>query len=270
MSLCDSFIFDLADVFPWTSSPGAIIPTDTIRRMIHSTPFLDYEQDRLGENELYILLSSQFSLPASLIAEHFRSARSNRRAHGPLFLRIRHLRRIAPASRVYGAWNLSTPDWDAFLKTSPSDLLAEFDAIFRSFHTGERMSGAEFFRRLVESTGQDVRRSALISTDVEHIIAATTLGMVGVHYRVDEVSELKRTLHTLACDTVADGDQWLSDHAGRMWSTTDAGVEVKDSFNQLLTLEVTRKPHLVNLPQPARRMHFFAGMKLALHVSVIY
>lgn len=270
MSLCDSFIFDLADVFPWTASPGTIIPIDTIRRMMHSTPFLNYERNRLGEDEMYILLSSQFSLPVSLVAEHFRSARSNRRAYSPLFLRIRHLKRLAPGLRVYGVWNISTPDWDAFLAISPSGLLAEFDEILTSSRAGDRMSKGDSFRRLVEPTGQDLIRSALVSTEVEHIIAATTLGMVGVHYRLNDVAELKRTLHALARDSVADGDQWLSDHAGRMWSTTDTGIDVKDNFNQLLMLEVTRKLHLVSLPQPARRMHFFAGMKLAPRVLVIY
>ncbi|EIW61159.1 uncharacterized protein TRAVEDRAFT_117288 [Trametes versicolor FP-101664 SS1] len=259
MSSCDSFIFDLADVFPWTSPPGAIIPMDTIRRMMHSTSFLDYERDRLGEDELYILLSSQFSLPVSHIADQFRSARSVRRASGPIIARVRHLKRIAPGSRVYGVWNISTPDWDMFLSTCPSDILAEFDQVLTSSHAGQRTSSPTFYRRLAELTGQDVARSAFISTEVEHLIAATTIGMTGVHYRLNEVAELRRTLHMLARDTVTDGEQWLSDQAGRMWSTTDTGVEIKEVFEQLLLLEIIGMPHLVNLPQPARRMQFFTG-----------
>lgn len=258
-SLCDCFIFDLADIIRFSPPSDAAIPADTIRRMMHSAPFLDYERGRLAEDELYALLGCHFSLSPSNIARVFRLGRANWQVEVLSLDRFRELRRIAPGARVYGAWNVSPPDWTYLRKTFCFEPLAEFEMVFTSATAGERMPSAAFYHRFLELTGEDVSRTAFLSTTVDHVIAATSLGMTGIHWHLDETMELERTIRAMTRDAVADGEQYLREHAGQMWSTTDTGVEVKDNFTQLLILEVTGNPHLVHLPPLKSRTHFFAG-----------
>ncbi len=60
-------------------------------------------------------------------------------------------------------------------------------------------------------------------------------------------------------EPAGDACQWLREHAKHMWSVTDTGVTIREDFAQLLILEATGMPSLVNVVKSERLSNFFRG-----------
>ncbi|KAI0767219.1 hypothetical protein C8Q74DRAFT_1426602 [Fomes fomentarius] len=54
-----------------------------------------------------------------------------------------------------------------------------------------------------------------------------------------------------------DAYQWLREHGKRMWSVTNTGVSIRENFAQLLILEATEMPSLVDIVKSERLSNFF-------------
>lgn len=252
----DNAVLDLADLFRWSLVPGHAVSPSEMQRMMRTLPFSDYEKGGISEEELYTLLESHSAVPVSGIADSFHAARAAVNVEADILEVLRRLK-ASTIIRVYGMFNVSAPDWNFIRDTVPTDAWSTFDNVLTSAETGARMPDLGFYRRFLELHGLDPRRTAFVSSRLEHAVSATSLGMVNIPFTSCEV--LAQTLRVLTRDAVADGDSYLREHAGTMWSTTDTGVELRENFAQLLMLELTGDRSLVDLPKPECRMRFFRG-----------
>jgi hypothetical protein len=71
-------IFDLGDVlFTWSpDSPSQSLPAKTLRSILRSVHWLEYEKGNLTEDEAYSLFAKKFSVPAVDIKSSFEAARN--------------------------------------------------------------------------------------------------------------------------------------------------------------------------------------------------
>ena len=68
---------------------------------------------------------------------------------------------------------------------------------------------------------------------------------------------------------IIDGEKYLRDHAKEMKSVTDTGVVLEENFGQLLILEATSDPSLVDYIRYSRLTNFFKCTTLSSHLSEI-
>ncbi|EIW61160.1 uncharacterized protein TRAVEDRAFT_43985 [Trametes versicolor FP-101664 SS1] len=253
----DNAVLDLADLFRWSPVLGHAVSPSAMQRMMRTLPFSDYEKGSIDEKELYALLESHFPVQASDIADSFHAARAALYVQADI-LEVLRRTKAATNIRVYGRFKVSAPDWDFIRNTIRTDVWSTFDNVLTSAEMGARMPELGLYLRFLELNNLNPRRTAFVSSRLEHAISATSLGMVNIPFTSCEA--LAQTLRILTRDAVADGDSFLREHARTMWSTTDTGVELKENFAQLLMLEVTGDRSLVDLPKPECRMRFFKGM----------
>ncbi|KAH9884964.1 Haloacid dehalogenase-like hydrolase-domain-containing protein [Cubamyces lactineus] len=250
---CDNFVFNLGDLFHWSARPGAPVALDsrTMQRMMRTRSFFEYERGNLTQDEFYTSIGPQFTVPASDVAESFEAGRASVTADERLLHLIRHLK-SSPGVHVYAVSNMSSPDWTSLSKRVDEAVWALFDIILISAEIGERMPNLSFYHHVLQRTDMDPVRTAYIDSTIENVTSAISLGMTGLVF-----ATLARRIRALSRDAIRDGENYLSAHAGQMWSTTDTGVELHENFAQFLIAEVTRKPALANLPHPTRLMRFF-------------
>ncbi|KAI0774629.1 hypothetical protein BD413DRAFT_472576 [Trametes elegans] len=255
---CDHIVFDLGDLFPRSPDGGEMcpIPPHTLQRMFRSLPYFDHEKDEIDEDDCYALLASQYRVPVAHVASAMRGVQARRTLNEPLLALVRQIRSSTDV-RAHGIFNISAPDWTRIRDTTADDILPHFDNILTSSDTRERMPSLVFYRHFLDVTGIDPRRTAFVSSRLEAVVSAMSLGMEGIMYA--SIEELARKLRSVVRDPVADGVKYLSENAGKIWSTTSTGVELHENFAQLLMLEVTGDPTLVDVPKPERLMKFFRG-----------
>lgn len=232
--------------------------------MKRTLPFYDYEKGTIGEDELYTILESHFSIPAARIAQSCHSARAAVQVNTDI---VDLMRRVKASTniRVYGIANISASDQRHLHDTLSEDVWSIFEGVLCSADVGQRMPNPAFFHRFMEVEQLDPGRCAFFSSKLEHVISATSCGMTGLP--LESCDELEGALRELTHDAVTEGDAYLRAHAGKMRSTTNTGVELQENFAQLLMLEVTGDPSLVDLPRPERRMRFFRGTSFGLSTS---
>ncbi|KAI0650967.1 hypothetical protein C8Q79DRAFT_924097 [Trametes meyenii] len=257
ISLCDNFVFDLADVFHWPPPPGEVVTKGILRRMQRSLPAFEYERGHIDEEECCALLASQLAIPVKHVADTFQATREVTPSVDERMLHLLHRLKERPGVRLHCVYNTPAPNWEFLRRTISGDIWELFTNTLISANIGQRMPSLAFYQTLLGSSVIDPRRTALISSSLENVVSARSMGMTGVLYSSPD--ELTGTLRPLTRDSVRDGQNYLREHAGQMWSETDTGIEVRENFAQLLMLELTRDPSLVTLPRPERRWKFFVG-----------
>ncbi|KAI1790112.1 HAD-like protein [Ganoderma leucocontextum] len=255
---CDNIIVDLGHVlFTWamrSSDPHTLVPPEKLRRMLNSATWYEYENGNLEEEECFTRLSSEYSLPTSDISTTIRACRDSLRVDREVFAFLRGLK-ARTGVRLFAMSNIAYPDWEVLnTKAEPQDW-ALFDDIVISASAGERKPNLGFYRHVIHSTGIDPRRTAFVDDKVANVLTAMSFGMKGFVFT--ELEELSRWLRQLLRDPTTEAAKWLRAQPKPIWSVTDTGVTVQDSFAQLLILELTRDNTLVEVARPPRLNNFF-------------
>ncbi|KAF8893786.1 Haloacid dehalogenase-like hydrolase-domain-containing protein [Infundibulicybe gibba] len=254
-----TIIFDLGDVlFKWSSQTRTSISSKTLHRILSSPTWFDYERSRLTEDECYEQIGSEFSLQPEEIRRAFQQARDSLEADNDLITLIRELKaQSASQLRVFAMSNISLPDYEV-LRTKPADW-SIFDEVFTSGAAGERKPNLGFYRYVLTKTGADPRRTIFVDDKLENVLSARSLGFHGIVF--DSPGPVKRALRNLIGDPTTRGLEFLSANAGQLDSVTDDSVStsIQENFAQLLILESTGDPNLVNLVEHPRTWNFFHG-----------
>ncbi|KAF9450438.1 HAD-like protein [Macrolepiota fuliginosa MF-IS2] len=257
-----AIIFDLGDVlFQWSAETRTSISPRTLRSILHSPTWFDYERGRLGEVECYNAVSTEFNIPPEEIRQAFQDARDSLQANHDLIDLIRELKIQSEGRlRIYAMSNISLPDWEV-LRTKPADW-SIFDEVFTSGAAGERKPNLGFYRHVIATTGVQPRQTIFVDDKLENVLSARSLGFTGVVF--DSASAVKRALRNLIGDPVERGQDYLTRNAGKFESVTRAtskheAVVVQENFAQLLILEATGDRTLVNLVEHPRTWNFFQG-----------
>lgn len=237
-----AIIFDIGDVlFHWSADTRTSISSKTLRSILNSPTWFDYERGRLSEHDCYATISNEFNVDPADVRDAFDQARKSLRANNDFMGFIRELKAQANGNlRVYAMSNISLPDWDA-LRMKPADWEI-FDDIFTSGAVGERKPNLAFYRHVITATGLQPRQTIFVDDKLENVLSARSLGFTGIVF--DDPSGVKRTLLNLFGDPVQRGGEFLVRNAGKLGSTTKTtsrheSITVDENFAQLLILEVT-------------------------------
>ncbi|KAJ6471487.1 HAD-like protein [Mycena sanguinolenta] len=233
----DNIIFDMGDVlFTCSAENKTTISDITLRKILRSATWFEYEKGNLGETECYDLVASEIKLESSEVAAAFQGSRDSL-AEDPKMIAMLHELR-ASGVRLFAMSNISTPDLEVLRhKGKPGDWEL-FEHVFTSAAARERKPNLGYFRHVLSETGIDSERTAFVD-------------------KLENFEDVERQLKVLFRDPVAAGKQWLRLNAKQMKSETNTGVVLEENFAQLLILEATGDPSLVDYIEYPRLSNFF-------------
>ncbi|KAG5635632.1 hypothetical protein H0H81_010566 [Sphagnurus paluster] len=257
-----AIIFDLGDVlFRWSPETRTSISSRTLRDILSSPTWFDYERGRLTEDDCYAKVGDEFLLEPEEIRRAFQEARDSLQADDKLIGLIRELKSQSNGQlRVFAMSNISLPDYEV-LRTKSADW-SIFDQVFTSGAAGERKPNLGFFRQVISAAQVDPRATIFVDDKLENVLSARSLGLYGIICENPDV--VGRALRNLIGDPIVRGHEFLQRNAGRLFSVTEKtekypSVELQENFAQLLILEATDNRSFVNLVEHPRTWNFFQG-----------
>ncbi|KAJ6525426.1 HAD-like protein [Mycena vulgaris] len=252
---CDNVILDIGDVlFTWSAETKTTISGSTLRKILRSGTWFEYEKGNLEEGECYDLVAREFNLESSEVAAAFQGARDSL-SGDPDMIAMLHQLKKATGARLFAMSNISAPDWEVLRHKGRREDWDLFEHVFTSAAARERKPNLGYYRQVLSATGVDPQRTAFVDDKLENVLTARSLGLKGIVFQ--KADEVARQLKVLFRDPVAAGQQWLQDNAKLMKSETNTGVVLEENFAQLLILEATGDPSLVDYIQYPRLSNFF-------------
>jgi FMN phosphatase YigB (HAD superfamily) len=126
-------VFDLGDVlFTWsTSTPKSPLPSQTIKNILRSFHWFEYEKGNLTEDEVYSLVAQEFRVAAADVKGAFDVARDSLQSNPKLLDVVKELRESGLS--IYAMSNISAPDWAVLSTKATSQEWALFDRVFTSY-----------------------------------------------------------------------------------------------------------------------------------------
>ena len=232
-----TIIFDIGDVlFTWSSETKTSISSSTLKRILSTSTWFDFERGLLSQEVCYERVGAEFSLDPAEIRKAFDQARDSLQCNDALISLIRELKcQSGGQLRVYAMSNISSPDYD-YLRTKPADW-SIFDRIFTSCAAGERKPNLGFYRQVIAQADVDPLRTIFVDDKVDNVTSARSLGFNGIVF--DRPENVMRSLRNLIGDPITRGREFLHRSAGMHDSITDDGTTLKENFSQLLILEMT-------------------------------
>ncbi|KDQ57457.1 hypothetical protein JAAARDRAFT_130231 [Jaapia argillacea MUCL 33604] len=256
-----TLICDIGDVlFTWSTKSTTSIPPRTLKAMMSSPTWYEYERARLTQDECYEILAKDFSYEVAEIACALDQARDSLTPNHEMVALLRELKTQSDGRlRIFAMSNISNYDYEV-LRTKPTDW-SVFDGVYTSAWAGQRKPNLKYYRQVVAATEIDPHSTIFIDDKAENVLSARSLGMHGIIF--DSQAKVMRALRNLIGDPVERGRDFLRRNAGRLESITEGGLVVPEHFAQLLILEATQDRSLVTLPDEVpRSWNFFVGKPL--------
>ncbi|THU85197.1 HAD-like protein [Dendrothele bispora CBS 962.96] len=250
----DTLFFDLGDVlFTWSPSTQLpSVPPKTLRKILESATWFEYEKGNLSEDACYAAVATEFCVSPDHVREAFQAARDTLTSR-PFMVDL--IRQLKPGRKVYAMSNISAPDWLVLSKKDADWSI--FDGVFTSASVGERKPNIGIYRHVLETTGADPAKSIFVDDKLENVLVARSFGIHGIVY--DSFENVQRSLLNLCFDPIARAQSFLSNHKLNHLSYTNTGVTIQENFAQLLILEATGDPSLVDYTKYDGQFNFFRG-----------
>lgn len=239
-----TLILDLGDVlFTWSATTKTNVSSQTLKLILSSAPWLEYECGRISEEACYDRVGERFALQPSEVAEAFSQARVSLQSNDMMISLVHELKKQSNgALRVYAMSNISKPDY-VILAKKPADW-SVFDQVFTSGNVGMRKPGLSFFRHVLEATHTAPQDAIFVDDKFENVFAARSLGLHGILF--DNTTNVSRKLRNLFDNPVRRGKMFLSRNARQLQSITDTNVIVHDNYAQLLILGATNNEYTLS------------------------
>ncbi|EMD37666.1 hypothetical protein CERSUDRAFT_50248 [Gelatoporia subvermispora B] len=252
-----TLILDLGDVlFTWSPKTKTSIPPRTLKEILNSATWYEYERGRISQDECYERVGTEFGIAPSEIDNAFKQARDSMESNDELIALVRELKtQLDGELLVFALSNISLPDYE-YVLTKPADW-SIFDKVFPSALVGERKPHLGVYKHVIAETGIDPRTTVFVDDKIDNVLSARSVGMHGIVFEKQE--DVMRALRNIFGDPVRRGREYLRRNAMRLESVTDHGVAFGENFTQLLILELTNDPSLVTLPDRPRTWNFFRG-----------
>ncbi|KAF8999452.1 hypothetical protein BDQ17DRAFT_1391539 [Cyathus striatus] len=209
----------------WSPPSSAPLPPKSLRAMLSSSTWFAYEKGQIGEEECYSKLALEYNASAGTYALHF-SERVNLYTRTTSSYLYTSLRLKYQDLRIFAMSNIAVGDYDAIRDVLDSWNI--FDGIYVSSHLG-------FYRSVISSTDVRPQETIFVDDKLENVLSARSVGLCGVKD------------WNLLGDPVKRGKAFLEANRGALES----------NFAQLLILEVTNDPSLVNLQSYPGAWNFF-------------
>lgn len=230
------------------------ISPKTLKAILSSTIWHDYERGRLSEDECYRLSGERFSLDPEEVRQAILDARDSLRPDDAFIRFIRDLQAEAQGTlRIFAMSNISAPDY-AVARTKHTEW-GIFERVFTSAAVGMRKPDLCFFKFVLDEIKAQPSSVVFVDDRSENVLAARSLGINGIVF--DDVQRVRQSLRLFTGDPVCRGLSFLEARVGRLESETNCGQIIAENFAQLLILEATNKRELVNYVHHPHTWNFF-------------
>jgi FMN phosphatase YigB (HAD superfamily) len=228
----------LGDVlFSWSPVTSTSISPRTLKAILSSTVWRQYECGRLSEDECYRLAAEKFSLDPSEVRQAILDARESLKPDDAFIRFVCELQAEEQGTlRIFAMSNISAPDY-AVAREKPAKW-GIFERVFTSAAAGMRKPDRRFFKYVLDEIKAEPSSVVFVDDRSENVLAARSLGMNGIVF--DDVNRVRQALRYFVSDPVSRGHAFLEARAGRLESETDFGQQIPENFAQLLLLEATR------------------------------
>ena len=227
-------IFDLGGVLCASAVSTPPLPPKLTDELCGSLALYECNCGRLQQDEYFRRLAEICGVSISDIANAFALARIPQAQNDIAVSGIRELRLKHPGLQVYAMSNISKPEWE-ILRCRPLDW-GLFDSIFTSWEAGMAKPELCFYRLVLEAARIAPGEAILVDHKLENIIAAQSMGFYKTILSTGTV-DLRRELLNALCDPVQRGTEWLLNNSKSLWSESEIGTVIQDSFSQLLIFE---------------------------------
>ncbi|KAK0201388.1 HAD-like domain-containing protein [Desarmillaria ectypa] len=256
----DTILCDLGDVlFTWSPPPNQSLSLNTLRRVLSSSTWFEYEKGRISQQACYDSIGRELSVSPVDVRNAIEESCASLQCNRDLVTFLRGLKDSAAGTlRIFAMSNISQPDYDALRSIAVDMDWSIFDGIFTSFAAGTRKPELKFYRYAIAKASLDPSRTIFIDDKLENVLSARSQGLHGILYR--ESNELKQSLLTLFRDPIQRGQRFLKENAGHLASMC-GGIAIQENFAQLLILEMTNDRSLVgsDIAEKEGKWNFFRG-----------
>jgi FMN phosphatase YigB (HAD superfamily) len=236
-------IFDGDVLFTWAARTTTSISPSTLKRIISSPTWFDYERGLITQDICYQRLGQAFVIDPTEVEKAFEQARDSLQPNAEFISFIRELKIQSNVQlRIFAMSNISRPDYEVLL-TKPTDW-GIFDDVFASGIVGERKPNLGFYKHVLMKTGTDPLTAIFVDDKLENVLSARSLGLRGIVF--ENSSKVMRALRNLLGNPVHRGRDYLNQNAGQLHSLTDSCLTLTENFAQLLILEATRNRSVWN------------------------
>ncbi|KAK0460196.1 HAD-like domain-containing protein [Desarmillaria tabescens] len=260
MARYNAILCGLGDVlFTWSPPPNSTLPLNTLRRVLSSSTWFEYEKGRISQQACYDSLGRELSISPIYVRKAIEESCASLRCNLDLVNFLRELKdSTGETLRIFGISNISQPDYDALRSIADNMDWSIFDGIFTSFAARTRKPELKFYRYALSQANLEPSRTIFIDDKLENVLSARSQGVHGIVYR--EPKELKQSLLSLFGDPVQRGQNFLKENAGHFVSMC-GGIAIQENFAQLLILEMTNDRSLVesDIVQKEGKWNFFRG-----------
>ncbi|KAK0219175.1 phosphatase yihX [Armillaria fumosa] len=194
----DTIIFDIGDVlFTWSSTTKTRISSKSLREILASPTWQDYERGKVGEQDCYDRVGEQFSFDPSEVKDAFIQARESLKSDDQMINLIRELKEQSQGRlRVFAMSNISLPDYEV-LKTKPADW-SIFDRVFTSGEAGERKPDIAYYEHVLKATNTVPSTAIFVDDRPENVLSARSLGLYGIFF--DDKQRVQKELRDLLAE----------------------------------------------------------------------
>ena len=236
-----TLILDLGDVlFSWSLPTETSISSRTIKAILASPIWAEYECGFISQHFCYDRISNEFHIPPPEIEKVFNQMRGTLKSNEEMFSFLRQLKHQSDGQlRLYAMSNISHPDYE-YVRTKLTDL-SLFDEVYTSANAGKRKPNLGFYRHVLDEIAESDPPSIVFVDDKpENVLSARSFGMHGILF--DDQKRVIQAIRNAVEDPVQRAGSYLCRNAKRLHSVTSTGVILKENFAQLLILEATSDP----------------------------
>lgn len=235
-----TLIFDLGDVlFSWSPHTETPISPRTLKNILASSTWADYECGLISQQVCYDRVSNEFHIPFLDIEEAFKQARDSLQANDEVLSFLHELKHQSDGElRLYAMSNISHPDHE-YLRTKPADW-SLFDKVYTSANAGERKPNLGFYRHVLDDIAADPCSVVFVDDKPENVLSARSFGMRGIVF--DDQKRVIQAIRNAVKDPIQRAKSYLQSNARLLYSVTSTGVPLKENFAQLLILEAACDP----------------------------
>ncbi|PPQ91897.1 hypothetical protein CVT25_000708 [Psilocybe cyanescens] len=250
----DTLIFDIPGVL-FTSKGAQTTNVDAhmFRQIIGTQSWYNLEMAKISDNEAYALIAKQFSLCEDDIRDAVQKAIDSLVHRSEMFDLIADLK---PGRKIYAMANMPSSIWEV-VKRKSGALWDMFDGIFISGTVGGRKPDFAFYQHVLHETGAIPEHTLLVDDSRDNIVTGRCLGFKCILY--DTFANVHQALHNLCGDPISRASEFLVSNAKRHHSFASASQIIHENVCQLLILEATNDPSLVDYPHYPAECNFFTG-----------
>ncbi|KAL4944607.1 hypothetical protein BDV06DRAFT_232858 [Aspergillus oleicola] len=181
----------------------------TLRRIMSSSPWMQYEEGNLSEEECFTQLGDLHGFKAMDLATLIHTLRETATYDDAMLAVLKAIKQT-PGVSIALASNISAADYHALQTRWDGAFWSTFDYVLISAKLGVRKPSLKFYRHVLAATGSTPERTYVVDDRPENILAALSLGMRGTTSTLN----LSRRLINFAGNPIERGMAYLRQNVG--------------------------------------------------------